>query len=133
MTSPIVLKQSVDRLASDMRDRFDQVDQRFERLEAQIRAESAETREYVDLAAHETRRHFDVVAESMEERFKSLADGISANRETARQDLTHAGQAGVVPTTPPLPDLLIINVRITWKERGTNVSTALTTLRARGF
>ena len=88
------LKQSVDRLASDMRDRFDQVDQRFgqvdqrfdqmdqrfERLEAQIHAESAETRECVDLAAHETRRHFDVVAEGMEERFKSLADGISANR-----------------------------------------------------
>ena len=76
------LKQSVDRLASDMRDRFEQVDQRFERLEAQIYAESAETREYVDLAEHETRRHFDVVAEGMEERFKSLALGISANRES---------------------------------------------------
>ena len=83
------LKQSVDRLASDMRDRFDQVDQRFqyvdqhfERLQAQIHAESAETREYVDLAAHETRRHFDVVAEGMEKRFKSLADGVSANRES---------------------------------------------------
>ena len=76
------LKQSVDQLASDMRDRFEQVDQRFETLEAQIHAESAETREYVDLAAHETRRHFDVVAEGMEERFKSLADGISANRES---------------------------------------------------
>ena len=90
------LKQSVDRLASDMRDRFDQVDQRFwqvdqrfeqmdqrfERLEAQIHAESAETREYVDLAERETRRHFDVIAEGMEERFKSLADSVSANRES---------------------------------------------------
>ncbi len=97
------LRQSVDRLASDMRDRFDQVDQRFgqgdqrfdqmdqrfgqmdqrfERLEAQIHAESAETREYVNLAEHETRRHIDVVAEGMEERFKSLALSISANRES---------------------------------------------------
>ena len=76
------LKQSVDQLASDMRDRFAQGDQRFESLGAQIRAESAETRVYVDLAAHETRRHFDVVAEGMEERFKSLADGVSANRES---------------------------------------------------
>ncbi len=76
------LTQSFHRLASDMRDRFEQVDQRFERLEVQIHAESAETREYVDLAAQETRRHFDVVAEGMEERFKSLADGISANRES---------------------------------------------------
>ncbi len=83
------LKQSVDRLASDMRDRFEQVDQRFEqvdgrfeRLEAQIRAESAETRDYVDLKAHETRRHFDVVAEHIEELLKPLADGISANRES---------------------------------------------------
>ncbi len=59
------LRQSVDRLASDMRDRFEQVDQRFERLEAQIRAQSAETREYADLAAHETRRHFDVVAQDL--------------------------------------------------------------------
>ena len=79
------LKQSVDRLASDMRDRFGQVGQRFEKLEAQIHAESAETREYVDLAAHETRRHFDVVAEGMEERFKSLADGVSVNRESIGQ------------------------------------------------
>ncbi len=76
------LRQSVDRLASDMHDRFAQVDDRFERLESQIRAESAETRGYVDLKAHETRRHFDVVAEGMEERFKSLADGVSANRES---------------------------------------------------
>ncbi len=76
------LRQSVDRLASDMRARFEQVDQRFERLAAQIRAESAETREYVDLAGRETRRHFDVVAEGMEERFKSLADGISTNHES---------------------------------------------------
>ncbi len=95
------LRQSVDRLASDMHDRFAQVDQRFaqvdqrcaqvdqrfdqvgdrfERLEVQIRAESAETREYVDLKAHETRRHFDVVAEHIEELLKPLADGISANR-----------------------------------------------------
>ena len=72
-----------------MRNRFEQVDRRFqhvgqhfEKLQAQIHAESAETREYVDLAAHETRRHFDVVAEGMEERFKSLADGVSANRES---------------------------------------------------
>ena len=97
------LRQSVDRLASDMQDRFAQVDQRFaqvdrrfeqvdqrfeqvdwrfERLEAQIRAESAETREYVDLKAHETRRHFDVVAEHIEELLKPVADGISANRES---------------------------------------------------
>ena len=83
------LRQSVDRLASDLRDgfeqvdqRFEQVDQRFERVEAQIRAENAETREYVDLKAHETRRHFDVVAEHIEELFKPLADGISANRES---------------------------------------------------
>ena len=75
------IQQSVDRLASDMRGRFEQVDQRFERLQAQIHAESAETREYVDLAAHETRRHFDVVPEGMEERCKSWADGVSANRE----------------------------------------------------
>ncbi len=97
------LRQSVDRLASDMHDRFaqvdqrfaqvdqrfaqvdqrfDQVDDRFERLEVQIRAESAETREYVDLKAHETRRHFDVVAEHIEELLKPVADGISANRES---------------------------------------------------
>ncbi len=76
------IQQSVDRLASDMRDRFEQVDQRFERLQAQIHAESAETREYVALAAHETRRHFNVVAEGMEERFRSWADGVSANRES---------------------------------------------------
>ena len=83
------IQQSVDRLASEMRDRFEhvdrrfgQVDQRFESLQAQIHAESAETWEYVDLAAHETRRHFDVVAEVMEGRFKSLADGVSANRES---------------------------------------------------
>ncbi len=83
------LRQSVDRLASDMQDRFAQVDQRFaqvdrrfEGLEAQIRAESAETREYVDLKAHETRRHFDVVAEHIEELLKPVADGISANRES---------------------------------------------------
>ena len=90
------LRQSVDRLASDLRDgfeqvdrrfeqvdrRFEQVDQRFERVEAQIRAENAETREYVDLKAHETRRHFDVVAEHIEELLKPLADGISANRES---------------------------------------------------
>ena len=59
-----------------------QVDDRFERLEVQIRAESAETREYVDLKAHETRRHFDVVAEHIEELLKPLADGISANRQS---------------------------------------------------
>ena len=90
------LRQSVDRLASDMHDRFAQVDQRFaqvdwrfdqvddhfERLEAQILAESAETRGYVDLKAHETGRHFDVVAEHIEELLKPLADGISANRES---------------------------------------------------
>ncbi len=83
------LRQSVDRLASDMHDRFAQVDQRFEqvddrfeRLEAQIRAESAETREYVELQARETRRHFDVVANHTEELVKPLADGISANRES---------------------------------------------------
>ncbi len=97
------LRQSVDRLASDLRggfeqvdqrfeqvgrrfeqvdQRFEQVDQRFERLEAQIRAESAETRDYVDLKAHETRRHFDVVAEHIEELLKPVADGISANRES---------------------------------------------------
>ncbi len=76
------LRQSVDRLASDMHDGFAQVDDRFEWLEAQIRAESAETREYVDLKAHETRRHFDVVAEHIEELLKPLADGISANRES---------------------------------------------------
>ena len=83
------LRQSVDRLASDLLDgfeqvdqRFEQVDDRFERLEAQIRAESAETRGYVDLKAHETRRHFDVVAEHIEELLKPLADGISANRES---------------------------------------------------
>ena len=66
----------------DLDQRFDQVDRRFERLEAQIRAESTETREYVDLKAHETRRRFDVVAERIEERLKPLADGISANRES---------------------------------------------------
>ena len=47
----------------------------------QLRDESAQTRECVDLVAHETRRHFDVVAEGMEDRFKVLADGISANSE----------------------------------------------------
>ena len=76
------LRQSVDRLASDMRDRFEQVDQCFERLEARMRAESAETRECVDLSACETRRHFDVIAERIEEQLKPLANGVSANRES---------------------------------------------------
>lgn len=65
-----------------MRDGFGKVDQRFERLEAQIRAESAETREDVDLKAQETRRHVDIVAERVESRPKPLADGIEANRES---------------------------------------------------
>ena len=33
----------------------------------------------------------------------------------------------------PLPNMVRIAVRVTWQERGANVSTALTTLRARGF
>ena len=54
------------------------------------------------------------------------------NLEEEVISVTIRSEAGAV-VTDPLPDLVRIAVQITWRERGTEVSTALTTLRARGF
>ncbi|MCZ6690653.1 MAG: prepilin-type N-terminal cleavage/methylation domain-containing protein [Planctomycetota bacterium] len=54
------------------------------------------------------------------------------NLEAQTISISISGEDGAIVTNP-LPDLVRIAVLIRWKERGTDVSTALTTLRARGF
>jgi DNA polymerase II small subunit/DNA polymerase delta subunit B len=53
---------------------------RFERLEALVKAEAAETRAYIDLQAGETRRHFDVVAKGLTQEIRVIAEGHLAAR-----------------------------------------------------
>jgi chromosome segregation ATPase len=59
-------------------------DERFDRLEALIRSEAAETREYVDLRFGEARRHFDVLADDLREKIGYLAEGC----DSLRSDVT---------------------------------------------
>jgi mitogen-activated protein kinase kinase kinase kinase 4 len=80
------LTNGVERLEREVHTGFAQVDVRFDRLEAAIRAENAATR-----------RHFEVVAEGLEQKIKVVADGHIALRDDfaglrAGQERLEAGQ-----------------------------------------
>lgn len=77
-----------------------------------------------------------VMEEALDFEYEKLLDYAPPDKENLREqkvEVTITDEGGTPLGAGPLPDLVRIEVKISWSEQGTPVSTRCETLRARGF
>jgi prepilin-type N-terminal cleavage/methylation domain-containing protein len=77
-----------------------------------------------------------IMEEALDHEYEDLLSYAPPEKENLRDqkvEVSITDEAGGALGFPPLPDIVQIEVKVSWSERGTPVSTRCKTLRARGF
>jgi hypothetical protein len=77
-----------------------------------------------------------IMEEALDHEYEDLLSYTPPEKDNLRDqkvEVSITNEAGGPLGIPPLPDIVRIEVKVSWNERGTPVSTRCETLRTRGF